>query len=277
MTLRIASSKIAVAAALTLGVVGHAAAQASSDRPGLKVAKDAGEVLRIDTVTIYRSDTVRVYRVDTIRVTGPTVTTTNTVTNTVTVYDTTTVEKLPAWFHTPHGVYFGMGGAATYAGGSILAAQAAGYGTQAHLGVDPKGSLLGLRIDGTWNRPTSRAPYKADRSRATIMNVQADLKLRTPALMERFPLNFYALGGGGTTMYKNLLITLDEPTTGTLAGNVADADAKWHDKYSWNYGAGTSVGMGRGSLFAEYRFIDFKAANAKSAGQQALVVGLNWY
>src|SRR5262245_46204920 len=109
MRLRI-DKTFGIAAALTLGLVGTAAAQTASDRRIPVTRKDAGEVLppRVDTVrmTVYRTDTLRLFRTDTMRINvpGPTIT------NTVTRYDTVTMERTPGWMHRGSGLYFGLGG-----------------------------------------------------------------------------------------------------------------------------------------------------------------------
>jgi len=282
MTNRIAQMyTMGVAATLAFGAVGSAAAQtpARSDRV-VRVTKDAaGDVIRVDTVMVYRTDTVRVYRTDTMRVNvnvpGPVTTTTNTVT--VTRYDTVTQERLPGWMHRPSGWYIGFGGGPTFSNGALHEAQETGPSAQVQLGVDPKGSPLGLRFDVNYGAPNQSRPYWQYTPNASVLNFAGDLKLRTGNLSERFPLSMYGVGGGNFIAYRDLLIELNEPTAGTIGNNVAPTDHKWHDKYGWNAGGGFAYGWGNHQVFLESRFINFKALNAGRAGQIPFIVGINWY
>jgi hypothetical protein len=272
--------RIAIAAACSLGLVGTAAAQGTT-RADQRIpvnVKDAGgtvELIRVDTVLQFRTDTLRLYRTDTLRVPGPTVT------NTVTRFDTVMVETLPGWMHRPNGMYFGLGGGVAIPSGAIGTAQANGYAFQAHVGVDPAGSPLGLRLDANWARYDDENPYKnnpdgSNRARPEVINVGANLKLRLPTLSQRFPLAPYLTGGGNYIYYKDLLIQVD-PQAGLLENNVAPSDGNWHDKWGYNLGAGFTLGWGKTELFVESRLIDFKPANASVAKQLPIMIGINWY
>lgn len=277
MTLRFAKGYGLGIAAL-VGVVGTASAQVTSDQR-VRVVKDApGDVVtRVDTITITRVDTVRVnntvFRTDTVRVAGPTTT------NTVTRYDTVTREVAPGWLRKPSGMYFGLGAGPTFPGGSIFEAQTFGYAAQAHLGVDPAGSPLGLRADLHYAHPDEGEGYHENRVRPEIFNLSADLTLKAPLMSERFPLRLYALGGGTYTRYKDLAIQLDSDaqTPGTIGNNVAMPDEAWHDKFGWNAGIGGTFGWGKTELFMEARLFEFGAANAKGAQQRPIIIGINWY
>jgi len=277
MTLRIAKTyQMGMAAALSFGLVGTAAAQVRSDTRLPVKQKDAGgDVVppRVDTMTVYRTDTVRVYRTDTLRVAGPTVTTTNTVNH----YDTLRVETLPTWIRRPSGMYFGLGAGPTFADGSISEAQNAGRMAQMQLGIDPAGSPLGIRFDANFGQPNQARPYEGSVAHSQIMNLGADLKLRTGNLNRQIPLSLYLLGGGNFIAYKDLLIQLDAATAGTIGNNVAPSDNSWHDKWGWNAGAGLAYGWGKYQMFVESRVISFKALNADPARQFPLVIGFNWY
>jgi len=278
MTLRIATGyQIGIAAALSFGLAGTAAAQRSDTRVPVKAKDAGGEVVtpRVDTVNVYRTDTVRVYRTDTLRVPGPTVTTTQT--NTVNHYDTLRVETMPGWMHRPYGLYFGLGAGPTFSQGSISEAQNAGRDFQAQLGVDPMGSPLGLRLDANFGQPNQARPYEGTVAHSQILNLSGDLKLRTPHLSSRMPLSLYVLGGGNYIRYKDLLIQLDAPTAGTTGNNVAPSDNSWHDKMGYNAGGGFSYGWGKTEIFVESRMISFKALNANTARQFPLTIGFNWY
>jgi hypothetical protein len=139
------------------------------------------------------------------------------------------------------------------------------------------GSPLGIRADLSYAHQDEGRGYHADRPRPEVMNVNLDLKLKSPALSQRFPLSLYAIGGGTYTRYKDLLIQLDEPTAGTVGLNVAPSDHEWHDKYGFNGGIGGSLGWGKTELFVEGRLVSFRAANAGDARQFPLIIGFNWY
>lgn len=272
MTLRIAKkSSFAIAAGLTLGLVGTAAAQVRPDQT-IRITKDApGEIARIDTVRVFRTDTVRVFRTDTVRVEGQTQTVT------VTRYDTVTVEMLPGWVRRPSGMYFGLGAGPMYPGGALFPAQSNGYNFQAHLGADPTGSPIGWRLDANWARPNEENNYAEFGGRSDVINLGADLKLRLPWMSVQFPLSLYAVGGGNYIRYKGVHIQLDEQTAGTVGDNVARADGQWHDKFGWNYGGGLAFGWGKHEVFLESRVISFKPENARMGHQFPIVLGLNWY
>lgn len=280
MTLRIAKTyKMGMAAALTFGVVGMAAAQTPvRSEQVIRVTKDAaGEVVRVDTVMVYRTDTVRVYRTDTLRLTNTVNVAGPTVTNTVTRYDTVTVETLPSWMHRPSGMYFGLGAGNSFANGAIEEAQDAGPAAQMQLGYDPKHFPIGIRLDLNYLRPDQAGGVYASTAHGSIMNFGADLKLRTGNLSQRFPLSLYALGGGNYIRYKDLLIQLNEPTPGTIGNNVAPSDGDWHDKWGWNGGAGLAYGWGKHQMFVEVRSITFNALNTTQASQIPIIIGFNWY
>lgn len=272
MTLRIASmAKIGVAAAVSVGLASAASAQGRSQVP-IKVVKESpGEVVtRVDTVTIRMTDTVRVYRTDTLRLTGPTVT------NTVTRYDTVAVETIPGWIHRPSGMYFGLGFGPTYSGAALVPAQQAGYAFQAQAGYDPRTNPFGLRLDAVWARPEEQRSF-AMGARPEIVNVNGDLKLRTPALARALPISFYAVGGASYIRYKDLKVQVNEPTPGTLAENVLPGDGRWHDQWGWNGGVGMALGYGKTELFIEGRAVNFHARNTSDARQYPIAIGFNWY
>jgi hypothetical protein len=272
MTSRFAT-RLGIAAALTIGVASTAMAQARSQIP-IKVTKDSpGEVItRVDTITVTRTDTVRVYSTDTIRVPGPTITNTNTVTR----YDTVTVETLPGWMRRANGLYFGLGFGPTYSGMALVPAQSAGYDFQAQVGYDPRTNPFGVRLDLNWARPDEQQNYSMG-ARPEIANVSGDLKLRTPALGQRFPLSFYAVGGATYIRYKDLKVQLKTAEPGTVGDNVLLGDGRWHDQWGWNGGAGMALGWGKTELFIEARAVNFNVVNTSDARQYPIAIGFNWY
>jgi hypothetical protein len=268
-------SKFGIAAALTLGLLSTAAAQATKTKPAPKTTKPtatvpvtkevAGEVVRVDTVTKYVHDTVTttLYRRDTITVTGAT----------ITRYDTTTVVTVPGWLDRGHGVYFGLGAGSYYPSGGLGGGQIPGYAFQANLGVDPAGSPLGLRLTAGLARPDEAQITSQMGGRPSVMNFTGDLKLRVPFFSStRFP-NFglYAVGGGALVMYKDLVME-DENKNATLA------DHDWHDAFGWNAGGGATLSLGhKRELFLEARAINFMKSGFENGHQLPLILGINWY
>src|SRR3954466_8151326 len=108
-------SKFGIAAALTLGLLSTAAAQATTKKPTTKKAaptasvpitkEQPGEVVTVhDTVRVFVRDTFTVYRRDTLTLTGPT----------VTRWDTVQVVNVPGWLSPGNGLYFGLGAGSYY-------------------------------------------------------------------------------------------------------------------------------------------------------------------
>src|SRR3954468_6831618 len=101
-------SHFRIAAALTLGLAGIAAAQTKPKTQPTKtvpITKRApGEVVRADTVTVHDTVTKTLYSRDTLTVTGPT----------ITRYDTVNVMTIPGYLDYGHGMYFGLGFGAEY-------------------------------------------------------------------------------------------------------------------------------------------------------------------
>jgi len=280
-------SKFGIAAALTLGMVATAAAQASktpTKKPvvtttkttttttrtttpttTVPVSKDAtGEVVTVhDTVTVYRRDTVTVYKRDTLTVTGAT----------ITRYDTTTVMTVPGWLDRGRGVYFGLGAGSYYPSGGLGGGQIPGYAFQMNLGVDPAGSPLGLRLTTGLARPDEAQVTAAMGGRPSVINTTADLKLRVPFFSStRFPaFGLYAVGGGAMVWYKDLVME-DENK------NVQLADHSWHDAFGWNAGGGATLSLGhKRELFLEARAINFMKSGFENGHQLPLILGVNWY
>jgi len=281
-------SRFGIAAALTLGMLGTAAAQGTkkpvttttkttttttkTTKPTtvIPVTKEvAGEVVTVhDTVTVYRRDTLTVYRRDTIRVTGPT----------ITRWDTVSVVKVPGWLDRGNGVYFGVGAGPYYPSAGLGGGQIPGYAFQANLGVDPAGSPLGLRVTAGLARPDEEQIYASLGGRPSVANLTADLKLRVPFFSgTRFP-NFglYAVGGGAMAFFKDL--RLETETVKTVQLFPTNADHSWQHGMGYDLGAGATLSMGhKRELFLEGRVVNFNKTGYEGNHQVPIILGVNWY
>jgi len=227
-------SKFGIAAALTLGMLSTAAAQSTkttkkaAPTKTVPITKEVspGEVVTVhDTVRVFVHDTVPVYRRDTLTLTGPT----------VTRWDTVQVVNVPGWLTPGNGLYFGLGAGSYYPSGGIGGGQIPGYAFQMNLGVDPKGSPLGVRLTAGLARPDEVQQFSANRGRPEIVNVTGDLKLRLPFFgSSRFPrFSLYGVGGAAMVMFKDLYITTT-PNAATGTGKdpvLFKGDHSWHDQF----------------------------------------------
>jgi hypothetical protein len=242
----------------------------SKEAPG-----DMATTARTDTVTVYKTDTLRLStttppRVDTVRTT-----------NTVTVHDTVTVAPVMKPMRLPGGLYFGLGGGVMAPNGSIYNPNNSGPTVQAQLGWQGAKNVLGLRIDGNWNRPGQDAAYAAYQVQdPTIINVNGDVKLNLPffthlvGLSPRF--NLYGIGGGSYINYKNLPIRITAPG-GVGPANVAPGVDSWESHWGWNAGGGASLAFGRTEVFFETRVIAWTTDASPQARQMPFVLGVNLY
>lgn len=274
-------SKFGIAAALTLGLLSTAAAQAtktSTKKPAaptrtVPVTKE-GEVVapRVDTVTRVVHDTVTntVYRRDTLTLTGPT----------ITRWDTIQVVNVPGWLTPGNGLYFGLGAGSYYPSGGIGGGQIPGYAFQMNLGVDPAGSPLGVRLTAGLARPDEEQLYSAGRGRPEVVNVTGDLKLRLPFFgSSRFPrFSLYGVGGVAMVMFKDLYITTTPSGTTGKDPVLYKGDHSWHDQFGWNAGGGAALDIGhKRQLFLELRAINFAPKGFENPHQVPVILGVNWY
>jgi len=272
------ASKFGIAAALTLGMLSTAAAQAGTKtRPAqptktVPVTKEApGEVVTVhDTVTIVRRDTVTLYRRDTLTVTGPT----------VTRWDTVSVVSMPGWMDRGNGLYFGLGAGSYYPSGGIGGGQIPGYAFQMNAGLDPVGSPLGVRLTAGLARPDEEQIYATGRGRPEVVNLTGDLKLRLPIFKgTTFPMfSLYGVGGGAMVMFKDLYITQTPSATTTKTPVLYKNDNKWHSNFGWNAGGGAALQIGhKRELFLELRAINFAPSGFENPHQVPVILGINWY
>jgi len=275
-------SKFGIAAALTLGLLSTAAAQATKTKPTTKKAAPTqtvpvtkeGEVVppRVDTVTVtrYVHDTVPVYRRDTLTLTGPT----------QTRWDTVQVVQVPGWLTPGNGLYFGLGAGSYYPSGGIGGGQIPGYAFQMNLGVDPKGSPLGVRFTAGLARPDEEQLYSAGRGRPEVVNLTGDLKLRLPFFgSSRFPrFSLYGVGGAAMVMFKDLYITQTPSSTVSKTPVLYKGDHSWHDQFGWDAGGGAALDIGhKRQLFLELRAINFAPSGFENPHQVPVILGINWY
>jgi hypothetical protein len=266
-------SKFGIAAALTLGMLSTAAAQARKTTPTktVPVTKEApGEVVTVhDTIRVYQRDTVTVYRRDTLTLTGPT----------VTRWDTVSVMQVPGWLTPGNGMYFGLGAGPYYPSGGIGGGQIPGYAFQANLGYDAAGPF-GVRLTAGLARPDEEQIYSDGRGRPEVVNLTGDLKLRLPMFNNtRFPrFGLYAVGGGAMVLFKDLYITQTPTATITKTPVLYKNSHDWHDQFGWNAGGGATLDIGhKRQLFLEMRAINFAPSGMENPHQVPVILGVNWY
>lgn len=235
----------------------------------IPVSKEApGEVAapRVDTVTVYRTDTLRVRgRTDTV-----------TVTNTVTRYDTVT-QSVPMVAHHVGGLYFGLGGGVALPYGSIRTVNEPGEYGQLQVGWQGLNSILGVRLDGTWNKYARNPDYGTVPfgDRPAMMGLNGDLRLDLPffnaTLGSSVKFKPYLIGGGSYVRYQNLRMKLDadgvvgnpggvgieHAVIATDGGGSTTADGSWHGDWGFNFGGGLAFHAGKKEMFIESRGIRF--------------------
>ncbi|MGH7617832.1 MAG: hypothetical protein ACREPM_11435 [Gemmatimonadaceae bacterium] len=304
MTFRISCRTISGAAALlSLGAslaVAQDTTRARSTRR-IPISKEApGEVVRVDTVTVYRTDTLNMttLRVDTLRLTH-------------TVYRVDTVTKFPV--RTLHGGwYLGAAGGGSAPAGALFTPNSAGASFQGQLGWQGAKQVFGGRFDVNYTQPGEDSRFSGFQADPDIWNYNFDAKIQLPWLTHmmgsvgRFAV--YGLGGFSIVQYKNLPMRIDNPfnsdvplflvgncdqianltTTSvqTINGNqvvVNNLDVNgnscggWHSHGGWNAGGGASLQWGRTELFIESRVIAFTRSNTPMARQIPTVFGINVY
>jgi opacity protein-like surface antigen len=275
-------SKLGIAAALTLGMLSTAAAQSTKTKTTTKKAAPTqvvpvtkneapGEVVTVhDTVRVFVHDTVTRFRRDTLTLTGPT----------VTRWDTVQVVQVPGWLTPGNGLYFGLGAGSYYPSGGIGGGQIPGYAFQMNLGVDPKGSPLGVRFTAGLARPDEEQLYSAGRGRPEVVNMTGDLKLRLPFFgSSRFPrFSLYGVGGVAMVMFKDLYITQTPSATVTKTPVLYKGSHSWQHGFGWDAGGGAALDIGhKRQLFLELRAINFAPSGYENPHQVPVILGVNWY
>jgi hypothetical protein len=279
-------------AAMVVGA-SSASAQARSTRR-IPVSKEApGEVVsRVDTVTVYKTDTLRLQgRVDTLRLTGPT----------VTLHDTTIV-NVPMVARHIGGMYFGLGGGVALPYGSIRTVNQTGELGQVELGYQGLNSLLGFRLDGTWNRYARNPEYvnlgvtgeKVGRPMMWTGNagVRLDLPFLNAFLGSSVIMKPYLIGGGSMVHYSDLRMKLDADGTNTNPGGFgvqhavfatdANSTTTTGSETDWGFYGGGGFGFhaGKKEVFVESRAIMFQHDNSDKfhkAVNVPIVFGVRFY
>jgi len=304
MTFRISSRTICGAAALLSLGASLAAAQdttrARSTRR-IPISKEApGEVVRVDTVTVYRTDTLQMttLRVDTLRLTHV-------------EHRVDTVTKYPPHRALGNGFYLGLAGGGSAPAGALFTPNSAGPTFQGQLGWQGAKQVLGGRFDVSYMQPGEDSRFSQFQADPDIWNYNFDAKLQLPWLTHmmgafgRFAL--YGIGGFSVVQYKNLPMRINNPVNSdvplfavgncdqisnitatqiqTINGNQVvvtnlnnggSCDG-WHSHGGWNAGGGASLTFGRTELFLETRVIGFERSSAPMARQIPTVFGINVY
>jgi len=244
----------------------------------IPVTKEArGEVVppRVDTVTVYKTDTLRVFKTDTMRLT-----TTTTRTDTLTVTNTVTV---PEVIRRIGGLYFGLAGGASFPAANSNDAAKPGWRVEVPFGIDPKNSPLGLRFNLGYSKYDPHSYYANVAPSPTLMNADADLKLRIPGVdIWRAHFAVYGVAGGTYNRYKDMA---EIGRTGVSIGESAittsplllpsNPDHDWRNTFGWNAGGGAQLGFGATNLFIESRYSRFE--HNATVSHVPLVLGVMWY
>jgi hypothetical protein len=309
MTFRISSRTIFGAAALLSFGAAMAVAQDTTrtrSQRRIPISKEApGEVVRVDTVTIYKTDTLTMttLRVDTLRTTH-------------TVYRTDTLIKYPLrGIH--GGWYIGLAGGVSAPAGALFTPNSAGPTGQLQIGWQGAKQVLGGRVDVNYAQPGEDSRFSAFQGDPDIWSWSANLKLQLPWFTRmmggfgRFAL--YGIGGYTGTSFKNLPMRVDnacllngqtvQTVNGQLVtvnnGNCSNVNGvttingvvvnntdrpafvagnpDWHYESGWNAGGGASLQFSRTELFVESRVIGFHASNAPQSRLIPTVFGINMY
>jgi len=244
----------------------------------IPVSKEApGEVTppRVDTVTVYRTDTLRMQgRTDTLRLTGPT----------VMVHDTI-VQSVPMTVRHFGGMYFGLGGGVALPYGAIRTVNQPGELAQAEVGWQPFSGLLGVRLDGTWNRYARNPDYvnlgitgnKVGRPMMWTGNagLRLDIPFFNATLGSSVRMRPYLIGGGSYVHYSDLRMKLDADNgTTTAVGGFGGQHAIFATDQNnttttgsdsdWGFYGGGGLGFhaGKKEVFVESRGLSFQHASS---------------
>jgi len=269
---------LCLGAALTLAATAAAqdTTRTRTSQQRIRVGKESpGEVVapRVDTVQVFRTDTLRVFRTDTV-----------TVTNNVTTMrvDTVTVAAVPVLPPRFGGFYIGLAGGSSFPGANNNDASKPGWRVEMPFGFDPKGSGVGLRFNVGFAKHDAHSFYNTAAPDPTIMNGDADLKLRLPGLnIWALRLETYAIGGGTYNRYKDMaeisrdVVYVGDSNAGSINAPPTNPDHGWHNTVGFNAGGGVALGWGNANLYLESRYSRF--SNRAPVAHIPLVLGLMWY
>lgn len=250
----ITTCALGLAAALTL-----TSDLAAQDTTKLRRPSDQRINISKGEVVTSRTDTVFVTRYDTVRVD-----------NTIVRVDTVTVAT-PAPFVMPKvkgPMFWGLYAGASRPYGNIDRVHTNGFHGGGVLGWESQRSPIGLRLDGGVSQIGREAGFStinAGSGTPLMMHLAADLKLKA--------LNFggwalYGIGGLNYNRYRGIA-TSSSNSGGPCDFNVrgecfANAEARWSDKFGFNFGAGTDFHIGSQDMFIEYRFMGIQADGSRS-------------
>jgi hypothetical protein len=203
-------------------------------------------------------------------------------------------------------VYLGLGGGVALPYGAIRTVNQPGELAQVNLGWQPLNSVLGIRVDGTWNRYQLNPDYNALNSPGTkdvrpmMLTGNAGLRLDLPffnsLLGSSVRLKPYLIGGGSYIHYSDLRMQLDaDNNAGAAVGGYgyehavfatdmnsaaqSGSDSEW----GWYAGGGLGFHAGRKEIFIESRAISFRHNSNNSpvpferSWNVPLVFGINLY
>jgi hypothetical protein len=251
----ITTCALGLAAALTLGT----SALAAQDTSRTRRPSDQRINISKGEVTTVRTDTVYVTRYDTVRVN-----------NTIVRVDTVTVaQPAPLVMAKIKGpMYWGLYAGSTRPYGNIDRVYTNGFHGGGVLGWESQGSLLGLRLDGgvtQIGREVGFSPLNAGSGTPLMMHLAADLKIK--------PLTFggwdlYALGGLNYNRFRGIALSSSNsngPNDFFVRGeSFKNAEARWSDKFGFNFGVGADWHIGSQDMFIEYRYIAARAYQSNS-------------
>lgn len=223
-----------------------------------------------------QAETLTVTRTDTVQLPGRVDTVTKTVTNTVTRVDTL---MTPIVIHQPGSLYAGLAVGPSFAAPLFSESDYPGWRVEVPFGIDPVGSPFGVRFNLGYSRYKPYGYLSNTLSDATVMNADADLKLR---ILSATPFNtrvqVYGIGGLTYDRFQNILerdkgVYYIGNNSGT---SIPAADDSWHNGLGWNAGGGAEIGKGNTNLFIETRFVRFSGV-ATNISYVPIVVGITIY
>jgi len=282
---RYAGLLVAGAAIFALDASAASAQDTTRTRPRstkrIPITKEApGEVAtpaapaRVDTVTVFKTDTLRLTRTDTVSVTR---------TETITKVDTVEKQIFPEMMRQIGGFYVGVAAGSSLPAANFNDASHPGWRVEVPFGIDPIGSPLGLRFNLGYSKYQPHTYAKQWLDNSTIMNADADLKVR---LVKANPFSrrvqIYGIGGASYNRFKNVLennrgqLSIGDVLATNGNFNAATVDTDWHNGWGWNAGGGMELGWGITNLFIESRYSRFKGENSHIS-HVPLVIGLSWY
>ena len=268
------ASMSVVGAAIVLAL--SAARAPAQSRPNPKSQKRipitkeaAGDVARIDTLTVYRTDTMTVTN---------TVYHTDTLVKTIVRVDSVMLQPPVVPVRLPAGLYFGVAAGSTIPEGSNFTPNSVGYMGQMHLGWQNAKQWFGGRISGTYSGLGEDTQFSQGQN-AQLWTLGTDLKINLPLghVFGKTPrMAAYGIGGWTYSWFRDMPHRIDTPNIDNV--NVyALGDSSWTGRSGWDAGGGLSLLFGRSEVFVESRVIGFAPHQSPQARQIPIILGFNWY